>query len=236
MITKILAIAETETGYLEKKSNAQLDDKTANAGSANYTKYWRDLKSAWQGQPWCAAWVSWCARQAGIGEDIIPTFFDCDAGITWYKTRKLFNAAPKRGSIIFFGVPGDAQHVGIVAGVEGSRVYTIEGNTSGGSTMISNGGGVVAKSYALGYGKILGYGHPQYIIKGDDDMLTQAQFEAMYTKMITERDKLPPRLTGNAEVEYQAAKSAGITDGSRPQAPVTREEAAVMAYRAAKLK
>ena len=29
---KVLAIAEAEVGYLEKKSNADLDDKTANAG------------------------------------------------------------------------------------------------------------------------------------------------------------------------------------------------------------
>lgn len=33
-----------EVGYLEKKSNSNLDSKTANTGSANYTKYWRDIK------------------------------------------------------------------------------------------------------------------------------------------------------------------------------------------------
>lgn len=42
-VDKLLLIAETEIGYLEKKSNSQLDDKTANAGSNNYTKYARDL-------------------------------------------------------------------------------------------------------------------------------------------------------------------------------------------------
>ena len=38
-VDKVLAIAESEVGYLEKKSNANLYDKTKNAGSANYTKY-----------------------------------------------------------------------------------------------------------------------------------------------------------------------------------------------------
>lgn len=47
-IDRLIAVAEGELGYLEKKSNANLDDKTANAGSSNYTKYNRDMKS-WAG-------------------------------------------------------------------------------------------------------------------------------------------------------------------------------------------
>lgn len=57
-INAVLGTAEEEIGYLEKKSNSQLDSKTANAGSNNYTKYWRDIKPDYQGQPWCAAFVS----------------------------------------------------------------------------------------------------------------------------------------------------------------------------------
>ena len=34
----LLAVALGEVGYLEKKSSASLDDKTANAGMGNYTK------------------------------------------------------------------------------------------------------------------------------------------------------------------------------------------------------
>ena len=62
-IDKLIATAEAELGYLEKKSNKDLDDKTANAGSSNYTKYNRDLK-AWTGvgsisAQWCQAFVDW---------------------------------------------------------------------------------------------------------------------------------------------------------------------------------
>ena len=53
-IDKLIQIANAEVGYLEKSSNSQLDSKTANAGTANYTKYWRDIKPEYQGQPWCA--------------------------------------------------------------------------------------------------------------------------------------------------------------------------------------
>ena len=44
-IDKLIQTADNEVGYLEKSSNSQLDDKTANAGMNNYTKYWRDTVS-----------------------------------------------------------------------------------------------------------------------------------------------------------------------------------------------
>ena len=49
-IDALIACAENEVGYLEKKSNSQLDDKTANAGYNNYTKYWRDVYPQYQAQ------------------------------------------------------------------------------------------------------------------------------------------------------------------------------------------
>lgn len=63
-IDKVLTIARQEIGYLEKRSNSQLDSKTANAGSNNYTKYARDLYPSLQGQPWCDMFVDWCMVQA----------------------------------------------------------------------------------------------------------------------------------------------------------------------------
>ncbi|MCH1978243.1 hypothetical protein MCG44_00545 [Lawsonibacter sp. OA9] len=44
-IDKLISVASAEVGYLEKKSNSQLDSKTANAGSNNYTKYARDYRT-----------------------------------------------------------------------------------------------------------------------------------------------------------------------------------------------
>ena len=39
---EVITVATNELGYIGKKSNAQLDDPTANV-SGNYTKYGRDL-------------------------------------------------------------------------------------------------------------------------------------------------------------------------------------------------
>lgn len=63
-IQAAVKIAKAEIGYLEKKSNANLNSKTANAGTANYTKYWRDADPANQASPWCACFISWVFMKA----------------------------------------------------------------------------------------------------------------------------------------------------------------------------
>ena len=59
---ELIEVARKEIGYLEKASDSMLEDKTANAGMANYTKY-----GAWYGENglyWCQQFISWCAWQA----------------------------------------------------------------------------------------------------------------------------------------------------------------------------
>ncbi len=102
---------------------------------------------------WCACFVSWCYNQAGKSE---PRFAGCEwQGVPWFQShgqwgaRGYENFAP--GDAIFFDwdLDGTADHVGIVVGTDGSRVYTVEGN-SGDACKI--------KSYDLNYQSIKGYG------------------------------------------------------------------------------
>ena len=147
-INVVLGIAEEEIGYLEKKNNSQLDSKTGNAGSANYTKYWRDIKPSYQGQPWCAAFVSWCFMKA-FGLEKAKKLLKHWPYVYCPTLGNLFtrNANPKIGDIVIFYHNGTFTHTGLVTAVIGDRFYTIEGNTSGASGIIANGGGVCAKSY-----------------------------------------------------------------------------------------
>ena len=150
-IDALIATATAEVGYLEKKSNAKLDDKVANAGSKNYTKYWRDVKPDFQGESWCACFVSWCFMVT-FGQEAATKllkhfpFVYCPtlAAKTTAKT-------PKRGSVMLFWRPAKNRygHTGIVYDVDSTYVYTIEGNTSTGSEVIENGGGVHKKKYRL---------------------------------------------------------------------------------------
>lgn len=147
-IDKLIQIAKNEIGYLEKASNSQLDSKTANAGENNYTKYWRDIKPDYQGQPWCAAFVSWCMMKA-FGLDTAKKLLKHWPYVYCPTMADLFtlNSNPKIGDIVIFYRNGTFTHTGIVIKVSGDRFWTVEGNTSGGSTIIANGGGVCQKSY-----------------------------------------------------------------------------------------
>ena len=51
--SKVIDIALGQVGYLEKKSNSNLDSKTANAGYNNYTKYARDFDKKYQSLLFC---------------------------------------------------------------------------------------------------------------------------------------------------------------------------------------
>nr|DAH51934.1 MAG TPA: PlyB like endolysin [Bacteriophage sp.] len=147
-IDKLIQIAKNEIGYLEKASNSQLDSKTANAGENNYTKYWRDIKPDYQGQPWCAAFISWCVIKA-FGLDTAKKLLKHWPYVYCPTMADLFtlNSNPKVGDIVIFYRNGVFAHTGIVIKVSGDQFWTVEGNTSGGSTIIANGGGVCQKSY-----------------------------------------------------------------------------------------
>ena len=133
-------------------NTAIVDRAKSQVGNVGGQPYW-----SWYGfnsrVEWCACFVSWCYNQAGKSE---PRFAACQSqGIPWFQShgqwgdRNYPNIAP--GDAIFFDWDGDgsADHVGLVIGTDGQRVYTVEGN-SGDACKI--------KSYSLDYGCIKGYG------------------------------------------------------------------------------
>ena len=123
--------------------------QVGNVGGAPYWSWYGfDSRVAW-----CACFVSWCYGQAGVSE---PHFAACQSqGVPWFTShgqwdaRGYENIAP--GDAIFFDwdLDGSADHVGLVIGTDGNRVYTVEGN-SGDACKI--------KSYPLDYACIKGYG------------------------------------------------------------------------------
>ena len=174
----VVAEARRWIGYLEKKSNDRLDSFTANAGSNNYTRFNRDLISYRRGigaQPmqWCGSFVS-CVFVYAFGLDAALRLLGGELYCYTPSGAAAFRKAgryirrgagrPRAGDVVFFysASKGRIGHTGIVEKVSGSYVYTIEGNTSGGSALVTNGGGVAAKKYALTSSYIDGYGRPDY--------------------------------------------------------------------------
>lgn len=170
-VKNVIDTAKKWTGYLEKKSNANLDSFTANAGSGNYTCFARDYKTHtsqnFQGQPWCAMFVSEVFVQA-FGLDMAckllggALYHYCPTGVNQFKAAGRWSSMPEPGAVIFFTNGSRAYHTGIVIEVTSTQVKTIEGNTSGASGVIENGGGVCQKSYSRSYEKIMGYGIPDW--------------------------------------------------------------------------
>lgn len=176
---RMLAIAKAQVGYLEKATNANLDDKTANAGNKNYTKYARDLDALGayagkkQGLAWCDMFCDWCFVQA-YGFDTAMRMTcqpvgkygaGCDQSAGYYRAQgRFFAQNPQVGDQIFFANGNDMYHTGLVVGVTDDRVLTIEGNTSSKAGVVENGGAVAEKSYSLRYSKIAGYGRPDYTL------------------------------------------------------------------------
>lgn len=177
-IKDLIKLAENEVGYLEKKSNSNLDSKTANSGDKNFTKYARDLDNIQDfyngkknGYPWCAVFVDWLFVQI-FGVDKTREIANrpvksLSAGATqtkqYYKKMGRYYSTPEIGDqVIFRNSKGASIHTGIVYNVDKNYVYTIEGNTSSGKNVIENGGEVCKKAYKLGYKYIDGYGRPNY--------------------------------------------------------------------------
>lgn len=149
-INALIAVAKNEIGYLEKATNDQLDSKTANAGYNNYTKYWRDVYPAYQGQPWCACQISWDMMTA-FGLETAKKLLRHWPYVYCPAMRDYFTlyANPQVGDIVIFWSSKKKEfvHTGLVIKVQGDQFWTIEGNTSGASGVVANGGGICQKTY-----------------------------------------------------------------------------------------
>ena len=101
-------------------------------GSNNYTKYWRDIYPAYQGQPWCACFVTWVFVIA-FGKAMAQKLLKHYPYVYCPTMADLFtlNANPKVGDIVIFKHNGVFTHTGIVIKVSGDQFWTVEGNTSG---------------------------------------------------------------------------------------------------------
>lgn len=169
LVNKVISLARAELGYREKASNSNLDDKTANAGSANWTKYARDLdKTNWynggkNGYAWCDIWYDWLFYKCfgdPLGRNMLcqpigSAGAGCLYSAQYYKSAGRWHTnSPQPGDQIFFTYsPGEYSHTGLVEQVNGDTVTTIEGNTSD---------SVGRRNYNIGSPQIAGYGRPNW--------------------------------------------------------------------------
>lgn len=173
---KVIEVAASQIGYHEKASGSNLDSNTGNSGSANWTKYARDLDALSgfyngrkNGFAWCDVFVDWCFVTA-YGREAAQFLLcqpDNSAGAGCSFSAQYFNAkgqfhksGPQTGDQIFFGSAwNNVWHTGLVVAVSENYVTTIEGNTSD---------QVAKRTYRLNDPNIFGYGRPRWGTPDED--------------------------------------------------------------------
>lgn len=213
-LSKVLEIARADLGYTESPPGS------------NRVKYWDAYDPAYQGQPWCVAFLWWVFNTAGER----MAFFgggktaSCSMLLRWYKEQGLTVPVSEVqvGDIVLLNFHGgkDPEHCGLVTEVnrwavtrELMQIQTIEGNTSVNGSQ-DNGGMVAEKTRYPG--NIIAVCRPQY--KADDPQPVD--------------DVTGHWFTPSVEWAKEKGLIKNYPDGSfKPNQPITRAEACVMLER-----
>lgn len=206
--SKVIELARGELGVTE------------NPPGSNRVRYWDLYDPAYQGQPWCVAFLWWVFQQAGER----MAFFgggktaSCGTLLRWYREQGLTVPVEQVqvGDIVLLNFHGgkDPEHCGLVTDVsywsDGHRaIYTVEGNTSNGSGSQDN-GGCVASKLRYEY-QVVGVCRPQY---QPEESSPKSDYEGRWSQKAIDIAKADGILTG-------------YPDGSfKPTNSVTREELA----------
>ena len=160
-------VSNNSNSVIDKFVNTAANEIGQGRDENNITKYGQwyedniDNTDRFAPAPWCAMFISWCANEAGLSEDVIGYYAECSYWKNgFYVKNDLWHDAegytPKKGDLLFFDnhyEDGVADHNGIVEDVTDNEVIVIEGNYND---------KVARVTYTLNDNKILGYGTPNY--------------------------------------------------------------------------
>lgn len=153
--------AEKDARFAFLKTLArQYDSRGEIIGGSGYFSEWYigdyAKNPGWnQYTPWCGCFLSWGAEQLKTSIDgDPPRFANVDTGMEGFQKSGKWrdsSATPIPGDYVFFDWDGDSDpdHVGAVLCVDGTKLYTIEGNS---------GGKVAFNCYPKNDPRIMGYG------------------------------------------------------------------------------
>ncbi len=152
----LVSVALAEEGYTE--------------GANNYSKYgeWYynnvSKNADYAHLAWCATFISWCARQAGIPTSIIKN--NAWAGSMGSSKRTgnfggqyypKGSITPQKGDIVYYGWGSStSEHVEIVISTSGNTFTSIGGNTGGGTKVY------IHRNYSFTSSDVVGYERPNY--------------------------------------------------------------------------
>lgn len=206
----IVNVALSQYGYSEADDYWNMTGMQE--GISNYTEYghWYGAQSLW-----CAMFVSWCAYNAGISTDVVPSHAYTPSGVLWFMDRgqaherssvEAGEYTPRAGDIIYFRSDRNesiVNHVGIVIGYFDGYVYTVEGNVNF-DPNCTDGGQVLARSRHISDANI------RYICCPNYDSDEVHEVGAFFPSEDQEPMEEDPQITlGDAEAAYIQTPEAG---------------------------
>lgn len=186
----IIGVAKTQLGYT--------------AGSNSDNKYGAYFNR--NNLPWCAFFVSWCARQAGIPESVIKTTGGASPYAAYFNIpyKKGTEYTPKPGDLFFYpytksdGTIG-FEHVGLVYTVDGNYFYSVEGNSTTGNS------GIYGVNTIKRYIPTYWFGIPNYAITGTGSYNASQALQYAEAHWNTDTDQLCAEFVSNC------LKAGGVT-------------------------
>lgn len=192
------------------------------AGPGKQTKYAEELDKLGyvyngpkNGYDWCDVFVDWCFYKSfgktGFAMLYQPekgTGAGCPFSADFFREHNAFYETPAIGDQVFFGVPGDEYHTGIVVEIGNITVTTVEGNTGGGN------GQVMKKTYARSGGVISGYGRPKWSLVSAGSPTPQKSVDTVAKEILAGK-------WGNGSERVQRLTAAGY-DAEKVQNAVNK--------------
>ena len=192
------------------------------AGTGKHTKYAEELDKLGyvyngpkNGFDWCDVFVDWCFYKSfgKVGFQMLyqpenGTGAGCPFSADFFRAHNAFYETPAIGDQVFFGVPGDEYHTGIVVEVGNMTITTVEGNTGGGN------GQVQKKTYARAGNIISGYGRPRWSLVSAVPAKPDKSIDAVAKEVIAGK-------WGNGSERVQSLTAAGY-DAEKVQNAVNK--------------
>ena len=171
--TDVIMVAMSQLGYHEGNCDLECNGEN-DCGTGNYTEYNHYHGCVDQlgdgvltyGYPWCASFVSYCARLGGISPAVLPSSLNCTSWVQTFRQMGVYHTrasgyTPRQGDLVFFRDASSSRastHVGLVRYECNGLIYTIEGNC---------GNEVRLAAYDRNDSYIVGYASPNYAKRPD---------------------------------------------------------------------
>ncbi len=153
MAYDIVKVALSQVGYRSGDSIDELhgENKDGTKSYNEYSYWWDGVAN----RAWCAAFVTYCARQAQIPNTVLKGTLAANATAFNLTMTPKASAEPKIGDLIFFDwdLDGSSDHVGLVAKVDPSNVLVVHGNYAEFATVTR---------FSRTQVDVLGYARPAY--------------------------------------------------------------------------